>query len=537
MKLKNKIIIVILLSVLFTIMSECKAYAEENTTIIECVDSGTCGENATWELLNDGTLKISGKGDMEFKNIIPWSQYKESIKNIIIYDGVTSIGYYAFNNCKNLINVILPESIISIDSNAFSECENLESINIPNNVVSIGEYAFAMCRKIKKIVFPSKINSLEINTVIYQCINLDTIVFKGNAFDISYFAFDLVGITKQTKIYYPASNLTWENKVNAKYNSDVNWIPYCTIIDDGIFIEEHNFSKNFIWAEDCKTCVLNLICNNCGFTFSQDCNSIIDEKKATCVEKGTITAKVSYSYQNVEYTDTKQIEYGTDGNNHIHIELTNYKDATYTSEGYTGDNYCKDCGKIISKGKSTPKLPKRSNKITLSATSFNMIQSLNNQNILFKIKVAGGKISYKSSSSSIIVSNGKITVKKNYCGIAIITVTAGNSEYKTVTKKITITVKPMQTILSSVKNTKIKTATVYWEKVSNISGYEVRYSLKSDLSNSKKIIIKGGSKVSTNISKLTKKKVYYIQVRAYKIINNKKIYGSWSSKRSIKIKK
>ena len=42
--------------------------------------------------------------------------------------------------------------------------------------------------------------------------------------------------------------------------------------------------------------------------------------------------------------------------NHSNTEVRNKKDATTSSEGYTGDTYCKDCGKLISSGSSIPKI-------------------------------------------------------------------------------------------------------------------------------------------------------------------------------------
>ena len=41
---------------------------------------------------------------------------------------------------------------------------------------------------------------------------------------------------------------------------------------------------------------------------------------------------------------------------HSNTEVRNKKDATTSSEGYTGDTYCKDCGKLISSGSSIPKI-------------------------------------------------------------------------------------------------------------------------------------------------------------------------------------
>lgn len=74
-------------------------------------NSGTCGENLTWTLDSNGTLTISGTGDME--DYHPWpAPWKSSgIVSVIIKPGVTSIGERAFDTCVYLTNVSIPDSV------------------------------------------------------------------------------------------------------------------------------------------------------------------------------------------------------------------------------------------------------------------------------------------------------------------------------------------------------------------------------------------------------------------------------------------
>lgn len=69
----------------------------------------------------------------------------EEVKNLVVPDGVTNIGRYAFVNCSGLTSVELPSSVSCIESGAFMGCSNLTSIEIPNSVDSIGDYAFDFC--------------------------------------------------------------------------------------------------------------------------------------------------------------------------------------------------------------------------------------------------------------------------------------------------------------------------------------------------------------------------------------------------------
>lgn len=86
---------------------------------------------------------------------------------------------------------------------------------------------------------------------------------------------------------------------------------------------------------------------------------------------------------------------------------------------------------------------------------------------------------------------------------------------------------------SSVGKGKIKLS---WGTVSDASGYQIRYSRKGNMKNSKTISVKGQSKSKKAIKKLSRRKKYYVQVRAYKKSGSKKVYGKWSQKKYFKTK-
>lgn len=86
---------------------------------------------------------------------------------------------------------------------------------------------------------------------------------------------------------------------------------------------------------------------------------------------------------------------------------------------------------------------------------------------------------------------------------------------------------------SSVGKGKIKLS---WGTVSDASGYQIRYSRKGNMKNSKTISVKGQSKSKKAIKKLSRRKKYYVQVRAYKKSGSKKVYGKWSQKKSFRTK-
>ena len=67
------------------------------------------------------------------------------VSSIEIPNTITSIGSYAFSDCKNLISIEIPESVTSIGTHVFYACDNLTSVVIPNSVTSIGTHAFYYC--------------------------------------------------------------------------------------------------------------------------------------------------------------------------------------------------------------------------------------------------------------------------------------------------------------------------------------------------------------------------------------------------------
>lgn len=116
--------------------------------------SGTCGEGINWTYVEStNTLTISGTGNMrDFSDSqgIPWYSFRNEIFNLIIEDGVTSIGSYVFMDCNYLTSVSIPNSVISIGSDAFHGCA-LASITIPQSVTSISGNPFFGCGNLESI--------------------------------------------------------------------------------------------------------------------------------------------------------------------------------------------------------------------------------------------------------------------------------------------------------------------------------------------------------------------------------------------------
>ncbi len=159
-------------------------------TRADAASSGTCGENVTWTLDDQGTLTITGTGEMWGGN---WDS--ASVRSVIIGDGITNIDGYAFYNCESLTSVtigndvevigedafngctalksvVIPDSVTKIDTRAFC-CENLSSVTLGDNLTTIGYGAF-MSSAIEEITFPDSLTSIG-DSAFFACYQLKSL--------------------------------------------------------------------------------------------------------------------------------------------------------------------------------------------------------------------------------------------------------------------------------------------------------------------------------------------------------------------------
>ena len=93
---------------------------------------------------NDILKEKSGLKDFKIKEGV-LVQYTGGGGDVMIPDGVTSIGDSAFRGCESLTSISIPDSVTGIGNFAFEDCTSLTSISIPSGVTSIGYSAFCGC--------------------------------------------------------------------------------------------------------------------------------------------------------------------------------------------------------------------------------------------------------------------------------------------------------------------------------------------------------------------------------------------------------
>ena len=152
----------------------------------------------------------------------------------IIPDCVTSIGEYAFFDCRSLTSVVIPDSVTSIGSSAFSNCglteveipngvevinfgtfsscDGLTSVSIPDNVTSIGNYAFGFCGNLTSVVIGNGVTSIGEEAFMY-CESLTSVYYEGTAeewTEISIGSKDNDCLINATRYYYSETKPTTE---------------------------------------------------------------------------------------------------------------------------------------------------------------------------------------------------------------------------------------------------------------------------------------------------------------------------------------
>ena len=195
--------------------------------------NGTCGDKVTWSYdESSGTLTLSGSGAMydyenfnissnDFSKAAPWMEnYWGYIHSVVVDEGVTTIGKYAFSYCTNLVSVSLPSSLTSIGDYAFSPCSKLPTINFPDGIKSIGEFAFNDCDALTTLVLTASLESLG-EFAFYSCNNLTTVELPASLKNIGDYVFQecykisdvtvhwtsLEGVSMGDKIFNGHSNL------------------------------------------------------------------------------------------------------------------------------------------------------------------------------------------------------------------------------------------------------------------------------------------------------------------------------------------
>lgn len=126
---------------------------EDETT----VQTGKCGEDATYDLDSKGKLWIKGSGA-----VTDITAFKENnqIRTVVVKEGITDIAPYAFSRCDSLVSVTLPDSMTAIREAMFIKCDNLSEVTLPKKLKVIGDNAFSGCMNLTSLTLPDTLTDI-----------------------------------------------------------------------------------------------------------------------------------------------------------------------------------------------------------------------------------------------------------------------------------------------------------------------------------------------------------------------------------------
>lgn len=129
-------------------------------------------------IMHDGVETI---GEYAFHSCV-------ALKKVKFSTNLKSIFQYAFSNCHSIRSVDLPDSIEILADGAFDNCINLEKIKLPKDITVIESYLFNQCVKLKQVSVPNKVYKIE-NSAFASCISLEKVDLPNSMRIINKYAF------------------------------------------------------------------------------------------------------------------------------------------------------------------------------------------------------------------------------------------------------------------------------------------------------------------------------------------------------------
>ena len=182
MKIKNLLCTLLALCMLLTLIPVTAAAAGPTA-------SGS-SMGLSWKLTSDGTLTVSGSGDMpdfhKALNGTPWYSYNNDIKKIVVKSGLTSIGEAAFFDC-GATTAVIADTVKEIEDNAFASCMYLKTIELPSGLEELGDNVFRKCYALSSITLPAGVT--EISDGLFYDSGITAVTCKGTITEIGEQAF------------------------------------------------------------------------------------------------------------------------------------------------------------------------------------------------------------------------------------------------------------------------------------------------------------------------------------------------------------
>lgn len=342
----------------------------DSYTEVTVLNSGSYGPDVNYTLYSDGTLFILGSGEMKGRTIyvedVPYTNYNNDIKKVIIGKGITNIATNAFWDCKATEVIIpdtvktiglqafagssvkkldIPSSVTLIEDYAFNGCTHLESVNLSCKITKIGRQVFQNCRSLKEINIPDTVELIDIQAF-RGCYSLTSVVIPNKVTKISGNAFldcnNLKTVTipeSVTTIYGFPNNITVENvyffadltkfddiDFISEMKSATFYVPSNKVDEYNAMTETEKFKPfdTWTWNNIKKTATVKFADSGEVYAAQSECTA---STPATYSADGSASCNATYTYNGRTFTNSAEL---------VIPKLTIFMQL-YTGTGSSGD--------------------------------------------------------------------------------------------------------------------------------------------------------------------------------------------------------
>ncbi|MBQ7203228.1 MAG: fibronectin type III domain-containing protein [Eubacterium sp.] len=503
------------------------------------------------------------------------------LTSIDVPEGVTKLEDDAYASCSNATSVTIPDSLTECKPGAFAGCTSLENVYINSleawyginfnywdtaNPMYYAHNLYVNNELVEDLVIPGSVKTVNDNLQYAECIKSVTFsegveTVKGGSF---YYCHNINTLTipKSLKVLERINYNATVTRINIK-----SLKAWCNLNSYRIY----NFHKIYLNGKlikdlkipsGVKTIKGNSFANVESIktvSIPSSVTKIVVTKNINAFDGCTNIKKFTVNSKNKKYTSSKGVLF-----NKKKTKIVRYPSAK-TARSYTLpkgvkiiDAYAFDGSQYLA-NLTIPNSVKTIKECAFTSGSEPYIKKIRYKGKIAdwnKIGIYGSDYGDGYVSRSEYVGNDANYKIKIFCKNGLIyndhvcyeskaKVTkqptfksTGKKVYKCskCKEKVTITL-PKLGKPSISKLTKGKKAfTAKWEKVENIGGYQLQYSVYKNMKNAKKVKIKGNKTFKKTVSNLKSGKKYFVRIRAYKKINGKTKYSDWSAKKAVKTK-
>ena len=473
----------------------------------------------TWKLTgtdDDLTLTISGNGEMEnysFTKDAPWAYARDKIKTVVIEEGITRIGAYAFYGCENLTGITIPDGVTNIGRDAFHGCSSLESITLPDGVTSIEEYAFYECNNLSGVLIPESVTGIGESALSAP----KEIYVVSGSYAEQYAKDNNINYKVICKTHHWNEEFTVDKEATcSEEGSESIHCSVCDVVKEGSARAIEKLAHTY---------------GNWSTTKAANCTEAGSRKKTCKVCGDEVTEEIPAKGHtwNKDYTIDKEPTFTEEGSKSIHCAVC---DAV------------KD-GSVV----SIPKLTKQLGKTTRG----DMFNLANNVKVTWK-EVPGAKY-YKvyregitdkkeTRTDPVIVTERLIGWDSQpgltnghayrYKIVASLSGKGDSSGDSTLSySKLMYRLKTV--VIRSVKNTAPGKVTVKYDKTTSGDSYVLQYCERQDMAGAKTKVVLGADNTSYVIGGLKKGKTYYISIRVRKKVEGIDYYTTFGVPKRVTI--